>query len=73
MVIMLMMIDEVSKNCSILFADLKHSLKVGQKRKRLDRDSTTPSGDEHSVGSGGDPTLNGKKKKVRLNFTFFNS
>jgi len=48
---------------------LKHSLKVGQKRKRLDRDSTTPSGDEHSVGSGGDPTLNGKKKKVRTTFT----
>ena len=41
-------------------------LKVGQKRKRLDRDSTTPSGDdEHSVGSGGEPTMNGKKKKVR--------
>ena len=46
---------------------MKHSLKVGQKRKRLDRDSTTPSGDEHSVGSGGDPTINGKKKKVRSN------
>ena len=46
--------------------DLKHSLKIGQKRKRLDRDSTTPSGDdEHSVGSGGEPTINGKKKKVR--------
>ena len=45
--------------------DLKHSLKIGQKRKRLDRDSTTPSGDdEHSVGSGGEPTINGKKKKV---------
>ena len=47
------------------FSDLKHSLKIGQKRKRLDRDSTTPSGDdEHSVGSGGEPTINGKKKKV---------
>ena len=44
---------------------MKHSLKIGQKRKRLDRDSTTPSGDdEHSVGSGGEPTINGKKKKV---------
>ena len=44
-------------------------LKVGQKRKRLDRDSTTPSGDdEHSVGSGGEPTMNGKKKKVRYLF-----
>ena len=49
--------------------DLKHSLKIGQKRKRLDRDSTTPSGDdEHSVGSGGEPTINGKKKKVRYHF-----
>ena len=49
--------------------DLKHSLKIGQKRKRLDRDSTTPSGDdEHSVGSGGEPTINGKKKKVRCLF-----